>query len=209
MTDRAGVDWSIPATPTGWVGRVERFMGPGRSRPEVAVETIGGTVCAALLVLLVWRTGAHREWSAAQFAVVAVVALDLIGGVLTNSTNAAKRWYHRDLPAAVPGMTRTRMTFIGVHLFHLAVMAFVVLDGARTWLVVNALLLIGCAVAIEMLPLDVKRPGAMAAYMGVLTVNLAFFPQPAVLTWFTTFFFLKLLVCHLVPEAPLGGRRAG
>jgi hypothetical protein len=193
------VDWEIPPTPGGLSGRLERFMGPGKSRAEAAVELAGGVLLAILLTAGVVGSGAHRDWSGAQTAVVALAGLDLIGGILTNATNAAKRWYHRQ----APGVRRARLVFVSAHLAHLATMGLVVLDGDWGWILANSALLLTAAVTIEFTPVHLTRPVAMAAYTAAVLVNLFWLTVPAVLAWFAPLFFLKLLVCHLTPEAPL------
>ncbi|MFF3013341.1 hypothetical protein [Streptomyces sp. NPDC057939] len=203
MRTDLGVDWEIPPTPPGRAGALERFMGPGRTRAESAVEAAGGIVCAAVLAAGVWATGGHADWSGVQWAVVALAGLDLIGGVLTNSTNAAKRWYHRQ----GDGTRRARLLFVGAHLLHLAAVGLVVLSGDWAWTLTNAALLLTGAAAVEFTPVEVKRPMAMAVFMVAVLVNLFWSTVPAVLAWFAPLFFLKLLVCHLVPEAPLQRRR--
>ncbi|MFJ6783937.1 hypothetical protein [Streptomyces yangpuensis] len=197
------ISWDIPATPPGLAGRLERFMGPGKSRSETVVETVGLLGCAALLAAGVWNSGAARDWSTAQLVVVALAGLDLIGGVLTNATNAAKRWYHRAGPAA----RRARLLFVSAHLVHLAAMGLIVLSGDLTWTMANAPLLLGGAVTVEFAPVHLRRPVAMAVLMAAVLVNLFWLPAPAALAWFAPLFFLKLIVCHLVPEAPLEAGR--
>ncbi|MFJ3723035.1 hypothetical protein ACIPYQ_10750 [Streptomyces sp. NPDC090045] len=197
------ISWEVPATPPGLAGRLERFMGPGKSRSESVVETLGLLGCALLLAAGLWTSGATRDWSTAQLVVVALAGLDLIGGVLTNATNAAKRWYHR----ADPGARRARLLFVSAHLIHLAAMGLVVLSGDLAWTLTNAALLIGGAVGVEFTPVHLKRPAAMALLMAAVVVNLFWLPVPTALAWFAPLFFLKLLVCHLVPEAPLERRR--
>ncbi|MER5965356.1 hypothetical protein [Streptomyces sp. NPDC002057] len=202
---RADVEivWDIPETPPGLAGRVERFMGPGKSRSESAVETAGLIACGLLLAAGLWASGAWRGWSGAQCAVVALVGLDLIGGVLTNATNAAKRWYHR--PG--PGVGRARMLFVSAHLIHLVAMGLIVLSGDWRWTSVNAALLLAGAAMVEFAPLHLKRPVSMSVLMVAVLINLFWLEVPALLGWFAPLFFLKLLVCHLVPEAPLERRR--
>ncbi|MEU7725923.1 hypothetical protein AB0B78_11860 [Streptomyces sp. NPDC040724] len=197
------ISWEVPATPPGLAGRLERFMGPGKSRSESMVETLGLLGCALLLAAGLWTSGATRDWSTAQLVVVALAGLDLIGGVLTNATNAAKRWYHR----ADPGARRARLLFVSAHLIHLAAMGLVVLSGDLAWTLTNAALLLGGAVVVEFTPVHLKRPAAMALLMAAVVVNLFWLPVPTALAWFAPLFFLKLLVCHLVPEAPLERRR--
>ncbi|MFI2211588.1 hypothetical protein [Streptomyces sp. NPDC020141] len=196
------VDWEIPPTPPGWQGRLERFMGPGKSRSESAVEYTGLAVCAAVLAAGLLSGGAYRDWSALQLAVVALIGLDLVGGVLTNATNAAKRWYHRP----EPGTRHARLAFVGAHLLHLAAMGLIVLAGDWTWILANGALLLAGATAVEFTPVHLKRPLSMAVLMTAVLVNQFWLETPAALVWFAPLFFLKLLVCHLVPEAPLTSR---
>ncbi|MEU7607390.1 hypothetical protein, partial [Streptomyces sp. NPDC041003] len=162
------ISWEVPATPPGLAGRLERFMGPGKSRSESVVETLGLLGCALLLTAGLWTSGATRDWSTAQLVVVALAGLDLIGGVLTNATNAAKRWYHR----ADPGARRARLLFVSAHLIHLAAMGLVVLSGDLAWTLTNAALLLGGAVVVEFAPVHLKRPAAMALLMAAVVVNL-------------------------------------
>lgn len=197
------ISWEIPATPPGLAGRLERFMGPGKSRSESVVETLGLLGCASLLAAGLLTSGIARDLSTAQLVVVALAGLDLIGGVLTNATNAAKRWYHR----ADPGARRARLLFVSAHLIHLAAMGLVVLSGDLTWTLTNAALLLGGAATVEYAPLHLRRPVAMALLTAAVLANLFWLPVPTALAWFAPLFFLKLLVCHLVPEAPLERKR--
>ncbi|MFD5410484.1 hypothetical protein ACFV4Q_18345 [Streptomyces nojiriensis] len=197
------IHWEIPPTSPGPLGRLERFMGPGKSRSESAVEILGAGGCAVLLAAGVWSSGIHRDWSGLQWTVVVLIGLDLLGGILTNATNSAKRWYHRQ----DAGARRARLLFVGAHVLHLAAMGLLVLGGDRGWTLGNAALLLSAAVVVEFTPVHLKRPAAMAGYSAAVVVNLFWLPVPAALAWFAPLFFLKLLVCHLVPEAPLERRR--
>ncbi|MET9689483.1 hypothetical protein ABZY81_13510 [Streptomyces sp. NPDC006514] len=196
------IRWEIPPTSTGPLGRLERFMGPGKSRSESAVEILGAGGCAVLLAAGVWSSGIHRDWNGLQWVVVVLIGLDLLGGILTNATNSAKRWYHRQ----DPGARRARLLFVGAHVLHLAAMGLLVLGGDRGWTLGNTALLLCAAVVVEFAPVHLKRPAAMACYSAAVVVNLFWLPVPVALAWFAPLFFLKLLVCHLVPEAPLERR---
>ncbi|MFE0425884.1 hypothetical protein [Streptomyces sp. NPDC058953] len=197
-------DWEIPATPKGLTGRLERFMGPGKTTAESVVEAVGGTLCVLLLAAGVWSSDVHRDWSGLQLAIVVLAGLDLVGGILTNATNAAKRWYHREDPKA----RRGRIVFVLAHLGHLAAIGLIVLEGDWHWALGNAGLLLWGAGVVEFTPLELKRPVAMGVYTAAVVVNLFWLPVPDALLWIAPLFFLKLLVCHLVPEAPLRRRRA-
>ncbi|KAA5832774.1 hypothetical protein F1721_17530 [Saccharopolyspora hirsuta] len=203
MPDGLVVEWRIPPTPRGVAGALRRFLGPGRTRAENAVELAGQLLNMALLVLCIaWFEG----WggSVLQGVVLAVMVFDLVGGVLTNATNAAKRWYHR--PG--PGMRGKRLLFIASHLLYLVAVVFVLEAGGWPWLLVNAALLLTGAVLVEVAPVEVKRLAAVGLYLAAVLVNLTWLPLPAALAWFPVLFFLKLLVCFMVPEAPVYRRAA-
>ncbi|MDA3643252.1 hypothetical protein LZ318_20400 [Saccharopolyspora indica] len=192
------IEWRIPSTPRGVGGVLKRFIGPGRTRLENVVEAVGQLLNMALLALCIaWFGG----WGGAVLpdVVLAVMVFDLVGGVLTNATNAAKRWYHR--PA--PGMRGKRLLFIASHLLYLVAVVFVLDAGGWRWLLINAALLLAAAVLVEVAPLEVKRLAAVGLYLAAVLVNLTWLPLPAVLAWFPVLFFLKLLVCFMVPEAPM------
>ena len=198
------IDWTIPPTAPGWGGLLERFMGPGETRAETVVELIGGAVAFAAVVAVAASDEAVRAWSSLQIGLGVVLALDLIGGVLTNATSSAKRWYHR--PG--PGRIRARLWFVAVHVVHLAVVAFVLLPGNLLWWWTHVGLLAVSAALIEMVPVEVKRPTAFAALMCAVAAGQAVAPLAGVLALVPVLFHLKLLVGHLLPEAPLSTRLA-
>lgn len=199
------VDWTIPPTAPGWGGRLERFMGPGKTRAETRIEILGGAFGLAALVALSATDDVVRSWSSLQLALGVVLALDLVGGALTNATNSAKRWYHR--PG--PGRVRARLAFLAAHVAHLAVVAFVLLPNNATWWWTHVTLLAVTALLIEVVPVEVKRPAAVAALVCAVALGQAFAPVDGVLALVPVLFYLKLLLGHLVPEAPLVARPAG
>lgn len=198
------VDWTIPPTPSGWAGRLERLMGPGKTRTESTVEVLGILAGTAAIAAAASADPRVQDWSPLQVVVGLTLALDLVGGALTNSTNAAKRWYHR--PG--PGRARARLGFTAVHVTHLAVVAFVLLPGDARWWWTHLVLLSVAAVLIELVPVEVKRPTATAATVVAIAAGQAIAPLSGVLVLVPVLFYLKLLVGHLVPEAPLTRRRA-
>ncbi|MGF1648592.1 MAG: hypothetical protein ACFCVF_16975 [Kineosporiaceae bacterium] len=176
-------------------GLLDRFMGPGHTRPELLLQGIGGLLCAGLLGWYLAVSPQRPDWSVGQVVLVAVIALDLVGGILTNSTQAAKSWYHRPLP----GARRTRLVFVATHGLHLALVGLVLLERDWTWLTVSGILLIASALVIEYSPRRVKLVVATGTYTAVLLLGLILAPLPEALAWFPALFYLKLLVCFLVP----------
>jgi hypothetical protein len=100
----------IPPPRAGFPGRWDTLIGPGSTSAEQWL--ILGTALAGAAVAL-WA-GRGLGWTAAQWAVVIIIALDLFGGVPGNATASSRRWYHR--PGRRP---QDHFIFVAVHLFHL------------------------------------------------------------------------------------------
>ncbi|MEU5805931.1 hypothetical protein [Streptomyces sp. NPDC047718] len=62
------VDWTMPPTSPGPAGRLGRFMGPGESRSEPAVELTGAGGCALLLAAGWWTSDAPHDWTGLRWA---------------------------------------------------------------------------------------------------------------------------------------------
>lgn len=158
------------------------------------MQALGVPVLAALALALVASSDLHLRWWA--LLTILVFAVDAVGGVLTNSTGAAKRWYHR------PGTRSERLRFVCLHVVHLALIAGLVLNQHVGWLALNTVFLTGSALFIEHTPLSVRRPVAMGLLVAAVLLNALLTPVPIGLGWIAPLLYLKLLVAHLVPEAP-------
>ncbi|WP_341715617.1 hypothetical protein QQG74_16280 [Micromonospora sp. FIMYZ51] len=192
------VDWRIPPPRPGLAGSLDRFFGPGRSRRENLTEAGMHLLVLALLATYIVRHTSGADWSFLAILVTVVAAVDLVGGALTNATNPAKRWYHR------PGRRDSRLFLVAVHAVYLLALTRVPAAGADpSWLLANVALLLVAAILVELAPVDVKRLLAVALYLAAVLVNLTWLPLEPAYAWFPIFFYLKLLVCFLVPEAPL------
>jgi steroid delta-isomerase-like uncharacterized protein len=188
------IDWHIPDPRPGWRGSVDRFFGPGQTRDEVTVLMVGIAVLGALIALLVARSEVGLSWWRATL--LGVFAFDALGGVLTNATGPAKRWYHR------PGTRAERLRFVSLHVGYLAVLALGVLHHDWAWLTLNTAILIGFAPAIEYTPLPLRRELGMGLLVAAVLLNQLIHPLPNGLSWIPVLLYLKLFISHLLPEAP-------
>lgn len=176
----------------GLPGLLDRMMGPGATTAESTL-----TICWALAgtaAVVGYALGTNLGWSFVQLSVVALIAFDVAGGLVDNASNSAKQWFHR------PGQgTRQHLTFVSAHV-HPFVLAL--LFPAFGWGAAAALYayLVAAALAVVLVPLYLKRPVAFALYCGAVFVGLYAFSVPPGLEWFVPFFFLKLLLAHLLPE---------
>lgn len=189
------VDWNAPMPRPGMAGALDRFIGPGATRAEIVLQFAIPALAAILAPLHAWYVGAH--WSALQYASCTLLAFDIAGGIITNATSSAKRWYHR----AGQGF-RQHFGMVLLHLAHLALVAWLFLAFDVEWFLVASGYLLLASVVILRVPSYLQRPVAMIAFAAGLLIATYGLPQPAGLAWFLPLFYLKLLLSHLVREEP-------
>jgi hypothetical protein len=179
----------------GWIGYWDRFVGPGATRNElmltwVAALSGAATVCAYALL-------AGLPWSTLQFVVASLLAADLVGGVATNATETAQRWYHRQGQTA-----RDHLIFIGVHVAQIALVAWVFRSGDWLFVAGTYSYLMLVSVVVASVPSSMKRPMAMLAVVDALVIGLMIFTPTPGLEWFFPALVLKLIACHFLPNLP-------
>lgn len=189
------IQWSYPQPRPGWRGELDKFLGPGITEMEFTLE-LNLAIIAGLIML--WYAITHPlGWNGWQVALAVLLAFDLAGGVVTNATSTAKRWYHR----AGQGF-REHMLFIAVHGIHLVLVAWFFRVGDWVWAGLWYGFLLGASALILVIPLYLHRPMALILFViGFLLNQYLGAPTPG-LEWFIPVFLLKLLVSHLLREEP-------
>lgn len=183
----------IPVPREGWKGHLDRFIGPGATPAEMVLQVVPSV--AAAIASPLYALTLPIDWTPWQLGAMAILGFDLVGGVLTNATAAAKRWYHR------PGQGwRQHMTFVCVHLFHIGLVALLFRGGDGLFFASVSSYLLLAAGLILASPLYLQRPIALGLYGLVLMCGHYFFAPTPGLEWFLPLFYLKLLVSHLLNE---------
>lgn len=131
-------------------------------------------------------------WSTLAYVVAALLALDMVGGVVTTATASGRRWYHR----ASLGVG-AQMGFVGMHLVHLMLVSWLFLGWDPFWVLAAGGWLLFAALGVVTAPAELRRPLAMLSYAIALMLALFVLPQPEGLEWFLPLYYLKLLVSHL------------
>lgn len=187
------INWNYPSPRPGWRGELDAFIGPGVTPAELVLELsvslVGG------LLMLGFALTQPLGWNGWQVALAVLLAFDLAGGVVTNATSSAKRWYHRP----EQGFWH-HIAFIAVHRVHLALVAWAFRSGDWAWAVSWYAFLMLVGVLILRLPLYLQRPVAFSLFgLGLLLVLYIDRLTPG-MEWFMPVFLLKLLVSHLLRE---------
>lgn len=196
------INWNYPPPRPGWRGQLDTFIGPGVTRAELILELVVSLTGG--LLLLAYALTHPLGWNGWQIALAVLLAFDLAGGVITNATSTAKRWYHRSGQGF-----RQHFTFIAVHGSHLALVAWAFRAGDWAWAVGWYAFLVFASLLILQISLYLRRPVAFSLFgLGLLLAQYLDTPTPG-LEWFIPVFLLKLFVSHLLREEPyrplLGG----
>ena len=189
------IDWNYPPPRAGLAGLWDKFVGPGATRSETVLQVGSAVIAAIAAPLYAYRAGV--DWPTFSYALCAALAFDIAGGVLTNATSSAKRWYHRQ----GQGFTH-HLGFVAVHLLHLLLVSWVYLAFDGLWFLIAGGYLLLAATGILLAPQYLQRPLALLGYAGGLLIALYGLPQPIGLEWFLPLFYLKLLLSHLLKEEP-------
>jgi len=189
------IDWNYPPPRPGWRKEIDTFLGPGTTRAELTLEWI--VSLAGGLGMLAYALLQPLGWNGWQTAVAVLLAFDLAGGVVTNATSSAKRWYHRPEQGF-----RQHFTFVAVHGIHLILIGWLFLAGDWAWALFWFAFLMAASALILAIPLYLQRPLAFSLFgSGLLLWLYLDAPIPG-LEWFIPVFLLKLLVSHLLREEP-------
>ena len=187
--------WDYPEPRSGLKGAWDKFIGPGPTRAELLMQLIIPLAAAVAAALYAWRW--VEGWTLVQRVVSVLLAIDISGGIVTNATSTAKRWYHRQGQGF-----RNQFGFVALHLLHLVVVSWLYLSLDTPWVVVSGGDLLISTLVILLVPQYLQRPTAMTAYACALVISIYVLRQPDGLGWFLPLFYLKLLVSHLPKEEP-------
>lgn len=192
----AGPGSEIPAVRSGLAGAWDKFAGPGWSRSENLLLWTSTLVCSLFLPL--WAAISGMDWSALQYILAFLLALDIIGGAVTMAAVPGKRWYHR------PGQgAKEHLGFIVMHVHpFLVAWLFAPAGEGMLWgyALTGYVFLLLATAGILLAPPRLKRPLATACLAaGCLLNGLVVSPPPGMM-WFLPVFYTKLLLSHLVPE---------
>ena len=188
-------DWMYPEPRKGLRGLWDSFIGPGATPAEQGIALGPALVAAAALPAYAAVQG--LSWSVLQYLVAALLAFDVMGGVVTNATASAKRWYHRSGQTA-----RHHLSFVAIHVVQIGLVAWLFRDfdlgyGAGVY---GALM--ASAWIVLRVPRRVQRSVALLLVCVFLILSAYVFTPTPGFEWFIPALFLKLLVSHLTVEEP-------
>lgn len=190
------VDWTVPK------GAPSSLFGAGALREEKALALTTAVVGTGAVLVHAGVTGVG--WTSWQYVLAAVIALDLLGGVVANGLNSAKRAHFASQhPAGRSGaarLTRRPVLFAALHLQPVAV--GLLFPGAGVWWgTAWYLAVLASVVAVRLAPLYLQRPVALGLCVAAVLAS-AMLHAPAGFAWLPVVMVLKLPLAHAVQEEP-------
>ena len=194
--DGPASDWHHPEPRDGWLGTWDRFVGPGATASELLLSGAAATLAA--LMVSVYAGLNDLDWAWYQYLVAIIITFDLVGGVVTNATPSAKRWYHRRGQGP-----REHFSFVAWHAIQVAAIAWFFQEtGALLYFLWVYLYVLLTAAVTLMVPIKLQRSMALLSVCGaVMLADWVLAPTPG-LEWFLPILSLKLVVSHVTREEP-------
>ena len=198
QNERSKIDWSYSGMPDG-------FFGTGATVAEQTIVWVFGLLGTGILGWVVWTHSILWAWW--QFAVAAMLALDVLGGVVANALNSCKRFYHSPVKPEETGFTGLAKNHFAFTAFHVHTVIVGVLFGKLDfgygffWYFA----LLASTVVVLRLPLYLRRPAALGIIMLAVLVNLYIFHPVIGFEWLVPALFLKIVYGHVVQEEPYRG----
>ena len=179
----------VPIPRNGIQGSWDKFIGPGASWSEQLVALLPALAFTLVVVAMAWYQQA--DWYIGTYLVAALLACDMVGGIATTATLAARRWYHK-----AGQSTAQHLKFIVPHTAHLALFAWLFVEDSLLFFAVFTFWLVPGSLAIMSAPLNIQRSVAHLLVFGAVVLGLQF-NMDMQMQWFIPALFIKLFVSYL------------
>ncbi|MGF1687401.1 hypothetical protein L4C36_12000 [Photobacterium japonica] len=180
-------------------GKFNFTTGFGATKAESVIANYAALIAPVILYFFSWQ---YLGWSWVQIIVAALLTLDMIGGVLTNSLGSMKRYLHTEQSLEVSWLGKlvgSKFLFPAVHfqLFAVPLCFDIAWSYAFFWYG----LMMAAIIVLHWLPMYLHRPVALLVVM--LSIILStLVPSPVGLAWLAPIFIIKLVLSHGVREEP-------
>lgn len=195
MVDGPTIRWSYSGPP-------DLAVGTGATTAERALTWVTGSLAAAVYVAL--GISDVLSWTWWQLLIAAAVAFDVAGGVVANTLNSCKRFFHAPPTDEEPryvGIFRNELFFAALHVHPIVIAAFLPENRLLTgvfWYIALQL----CVLVVRLVPLYLKRPVSFLLISLAIIIELYFVSFSTAFAWLVPFLFLKIVYGHGVREEP-------
>jgi len=193
--DKVNINW-------GYSRKADFLLGTGATHAEQVLGWVASLIGASLYGYLYLTHTLNWTWW--QYILAGFLSFDVIGGIVANSLNSCKRFYHTAAKPDEPRFTaffKNHLVFSALHI-HTLLIAFLFSVANYFYGIFWYVFLIIGTVAIMNAPLYLKRPVAFLAISLALLLNIyVIFPVQG-FEWLAPALMIKILYGHLVREEP-------
>ncbi|BDQ37205.1 hypothetical protein SYK_15650 [Pseudodesulfovibrio nedwellii] len=189
------ITWELPELRSGFYGVLDKFIGPRATSAEKKLQLYIPLLAGIVVILKSYSS--QFNWSVGQQVVAFLITFDIAGGIITNSTSSAKRWFHREGQGF-----KSHMSFVLLHFSQIFLINIFFMDFDFIWIAAAGCYLVLACALVLCTPLYLQRTMALMLYSVGVLLSLYVFSAPVHLEWFLPLLYLKLLVSHIVREEP-------
>jgi hypothetical protein len=195
MQQKANVVWNYD-------GKPDFMAGTGATIAEQVLGWVAGFLGAGLYGYL-YFTG-QLGWAWWQYLVAGFLAFDVAGGIVANTLNSCKRFYHtparaEELPSA--RWFKNHLFFSSFHL-HTLLVAWLFGSGDLLYGVFWYFFLLGGTFVVMRTELYLQRPISFLLIVLALLLNIYVIVPVPCFEWLVPAMMIKILYAHNVREEP-------
>ena len=187
------IDWDC-------VGKFNFTSGFGATRAECGLANYAAILAPVVMFSISWK---DIDWSIAQIIVASLLALDMVGGVITNSLGSMKRFLHTDKQLDLSWLGKlvgSKFLFPLIHIQIFAAPLFFDVSWEYAFFWYGSMM--GSVLLIHSLPLYLHRAVALLIVMLSIMIGPIVFLPPVGLEWLAPIYMIKLVLSHGVREEP-------
>lgn len=192
---KVNIDWK-------YEDKLDLALGNGANKQE---KILGWASCLVIpLFLLFYVNKEHIEWNYIQLIIAIIVAFDIGGGMVCNSLNSCKRFYHSNSNTNEKKyiyIIKNHLVFSSLHIH--TIIVWLVFD-INNWIngFIWYFLLMISVISVNWAPLYIKRPLSMLIILFSIMINLYIIKPVIGFEWLVPVLFIKIVYGHLVREEP-------
>ncbi|QUH26495.1 hypothetical protein [Serpentinicella alkaliphila] len=195
MVDKVRINWE-------YTGKRDFANGTCAYYEEKFLGYLGGLFIPVILIAM--NISNRMQWNYFQLIIAVFLAFDLGGGMISNSLNSGKRFYHspsKESEGKLGKFLKNKLLFATIHI-HPFIVGIIFNNFDWKYGLQWYLIFIISVLIVYISPLYLKRPLSMFMVLIALLIN-SFFILPIVgFEWFIPVLFLKIIYGHMVREEP-------
>ncbi len=189
-------------------GKPDIFAGTGATCSEKIMIWIASASAVSLYLYLYLLN--RLDWPFWKYIVAGVIAFDIGGGVVANSLNSCKRFFHTPFrydEKRYVRILKNKLFFVSFHVHTIIVGLLYQGKLGLQYGVIWYLSMLICSIIVLNVPLYVRRPIAMMAILWAIIINSHILQPISGFEWLAPALFIKLVYGHIVREEPYRPRK--